>query len=87
MIGESLALDQDGQERPAAGVDQTALLEQLGVDVIEQKAGPGREIHQPPPLRREVSLTAEGGDQFRFHTKELDSGASGTVLDPRGAPS
>src|SRR2546430_8522293 len=74
MIGEALALDQDGQEGLGAGVDEAALLKEVRIDVIEEQSGPRGHIHQLATLRREIGLAAESSGQFTFEGQRLASG-------------
>ena len=79
MIGEALALDQDGQEGLGAGVDEAALLKEVRIDVIEEQSGPRGHIHQLATLRREIGLAAESSGQFTFEGQRLASGHRSAV--------
>lgn len=64
MIGERLALDEDREERFRPSVDEAPLLEEPRVHVIEQQGGSHRHVDELPPLRAQLGLAPEGGDEF-----------------------
>lgn len=66
MVGDGLALEEDRHDGGLAGAtsDDALLGSEKGVDVVEIRGGPHGEIDELLPLRREVSVTPEGSDQF-----------------------
>jgi hypothetical protein len=65
MIGESLALDEDGQEGSATGVHEGSLPDEPAIDVVQEERRPRGHVHEAPPLWREMRLASQGPDQLR----------------------
>jgi hypothetical protein len=59
VLGEGLPLNKNWQQCLAPGVDQALLLEEPGIDVVEESAGPGGHVYQLPALHAEVGLAAQ----------------------------
>jgi hypothetical protein len=66
VVGDGLALEEDRHDGGLAGAtsDDALLGSEKGVDVVEIRGGPHGEIDELLPLRREVSVGPQGGDQL-----------------------
>jgi hypothetical protein len=54
VIGESLALDEDGQEGSATGVHEGSLPDEPAVDVVQEERRPRAHVNEAAPLWREM---------------------------------
>ena len=60
MISKRLALDENRQERFRTGIDKAGLLEEPGIDVVEQQRRSRRHVDQLPMLRGQIGFAAAG---------------------------
>src|SRR5262249_17392393 len=73
VIGEGLSLGQDRQQCSGPLVDEGLLLEQPGVDMIEEQRGPYRHVDERAALRTQVRLPTEGAHQLLLEGERFTS--------------